>query len=134
MLFRSDERIRSLLCSAFEGGFAASWALIEDYKFPEGITLEDFQEGGRLTTTEYHPSYLLIPFHPGCSIIISDETEAGEEDAKRGELNIETMKKGLQLMATKYPHHFADFVKENDDAITGDVFLQLCLFDDIIYG
>jgi hypothetical protein len=27
-----------------------------------------------------------------------------------------------------------DFIDENDDAITADVFLQFCLFGDVIYG
>jgi hypothetical protein len=37
-------------------------------------------------------------------------------------------------MADKYPRHIADILSENDDATTGDVFLQLCLFGDVVYG
>ena len=32
------------------------------------------------------------------------------------------------------PKHFADAIAENDDAITGDVFLQILAFNDIVYG
>jgi hypothetical protein len=32
------------------------------------------------------------------------------------------------------PRHFADVLNENDDAGTGDVFLQCCLFGEIIFG
>jgi hypothetical protein len=46
-------------------------------------------------------------------------------------MNIES---GLQVMADKYPKHFADFMSEEDDCVTADVFLQCCLFGDIIYG
>jgi hypothetical protein len=44
------------------------------------------------------------------------------------------MVRGLQLMADKYPNHFADFMQENDDATTSDVFLQLSVFGELIFG
>ena len=31
-------------------------------------------------------------------------------------------------------HHRKDFLEENEDAITGDVFLQIACFDEIIYS
>jgi len=37
-------------------------------------------------------------------------------------------------MAEKYPRHFHNFLEENDDAETGDVFIQCCLFGEIVYG
>jgi hypothetical protein len=58
--------------------------------------------------------------------------EAPEEAPKR--LDMAAIKNGLKVMAEKYPHHWQDFVSENDDAITGDVFLQCCLFGEIVYA
>jgi hypothetical protein len=49
-------------------------------------------------------------------------------------LNLRSIKKGLEVFASKYPRHFADFVSENDDASTGDVFLQCCLFGELVFG
>lgn len=49
-------------------------------------------------------------------------------------LNIEDIKKGLKVMAEEQPQHFADFIEGNGDNDTGDVFLQLCLFSDVVYG
>ena len=49
-------------------------------------------------------------------------------------LNIQRIKKGLTVMAKKYPSDFADFIKEDYDQTTGDVFLQCCLFGEVIYG
>ena len=37
-------------------------------------------------------------------------------------------------MMTDAPHHYADAVTESGDAVTGDVFLQLCLFGKVIFG
>ena len=57
----------------------------------------------------------------------------GEEN-KKHKLNIDNITSGLQTMAKKYPEHFADLMSENTDNITSDVFLQCCLFGEVIYG
>ena len=50
-------------------------------------------------------------------------------------LNEDALKKGLDLMVTKkYINHFANFVTEEYDANTADIFLQLCLFGEVLYG
>lgn len=41
---------------------------------------------------------------------------------------------GLSLMSRDYPNHFADFMAENEDAETADVFVQCCIFGNIVYG
>jgi hypothetical protein len=37
-------------------------------------------------------------------------------------------------MAREYGRHFSDMIAENDDATTADVFLQCCLFGELVYG
>lgn len=37
-------------------------------------------------------------------------------------------------MALLYPRHWTNFVTENHDAETADVFLQLVVLKDIVYG
>jgi hypothetical protein len=49
-------------------------------------------------------------------------------------VNMAAMRKGMQDLADKYPRHMADILSGNDDATTGDVFLQLCLFGELVYG
>lgn len=49
-------------------------------------------------------------------------------------ITIENVKKGLELMRDQYPRHWDDLVEENDDLITGDVWLQLTVFQEVIYG
>lgn len=49
-------------------------------------------------------------------------------------ITLADIKKGLDLMKEKYPRHWADLVEENDDLITGDVWLQLTVFGELIYG
>jgi hypothetical protein len=48
-------------------------------------------------------------------------------------LNLESISSGLNAMATECPRHFADFLNERADAITGDAFHQCCLFGELIY-
>lgn len=49
-------------------------------------------------------------------------------------ITIVEVQKGLELMRDQYPRHWADLVEENDDLITGDVWLQLTVFGELIYG
>ena len=123
----TEERIRNLLCGAFEGG-SNYWYYDLDYKMGEGYTIEDFREKGRMTIEEYNQPYLLIPFVEGCAVI------GKYEEGETFELTREKLIKGIQLMPVKCPSHWKDFINENDDAITADVFLQLCLFGEIVYG
>lgn len=127
-----DEKIKGLLCCGFEGGIGY-WAQIEDYKIVKGATYEDFQEGGRFQEPKnyYHPSQL-IPLIEGCAVVIKDiQTHT---DKKTFHLDLKAIHKGLEIMSTKYPEHFGDFLSDNTDAITGDVFIQCCIFGEIIYG
>lgn len=49
-------------------------------------------------------------------------------------LDNEAVRKGLEQMASLAGNHFGDLMQETDDAETADVFLQLCLFGEIVYG
>ena len=64
---------------------------------------------------------------------ISDEAK-GAIRGQTYELSLDKLKAGLQVMASKYPDHFNDVVREMGDAITGDVLVQCALFGDIVYG
>ena len=75
----------------------------------------------------------------GGTLVVYDgyemESELNEgEDPTKHYLTLKDVRKGLRLMKKKYPHHYADLVEENDDAITGDVWLQLAVFGEVIYG
>lgn len=115
------ERLSGLLSCALEGGSNYWYKIVGS-----GAGKADFQ---------YYPdkrfSHIDNPLSTYGFLNIADredETQAGHV------LNLETIHRGLSLMAEKYPSHFQDFINDNDDAETGDVFLQLCLFGEIIYG
>jgi hypothetical protein len=68
------------------------------------------------------------PLNEGNSIgIVSTEPSS---DVFR--LDLKSIRRGLEDLATKYPRHFADLVNEDTDAITANVLLQCCLFGELI--
>lgn len=121
----SSERISTLLCSAFEGG-SIYWAN-DDY-------LVEIDIYDKFIGVEIPKMYdYEFPLYDYGFIAFRQYDENG--------VNIETdyldkraLIKGAKIMAQKYPRHFNDVINYDDDAITGDVYLQCCLFGEIVYG
>jgi len=120
----SNEVAANLLCGAFEGG-SNYWYMIESYKTPE-VTGKPWGE-------EYTPAYISIPFSEDGAVMLVD---CEDEEGDKFTLDKEAVARGKKLLEEdeQYSHHFADVLNENDDACTGDVFLQLCVFGEVIYG
>lgn len=64
------------------------------------------------------------------------ETDTHEEHTLDLTNDSKQVESALGLMLSgKYPmRHITNILHENDDAETADVFVQLCLFGDIVYG
>lgn len=110
-------RIDDLLCSAFENG-SRYWAVCTSSKDPPA-------EQHR-AKVEYNYQKCM---YPGGYCMLRDI-----EAEKTYRLDYTVLLRGLSTFAQKEPKHFADFMSENDDAVTGDVFLQCCLFGEVVYG
>lgn len=105
------KRVEDLLVTAFEGG-SNYWYMIEEKSDPE-VSIYD------------------LPFTNKGFIVISDQEN---KKKKKYTLDKAALQFGLEVMSSKYQQHFSDVIDENDDATTGDVFLQCCLFGEVIYG
>jgi len=129
-------RVEDLLCSAFEHGIGY-WARVADVEWVDGaqyshqlpvrggsVTLEDGDGSGWPKTAR---DYADVSLERGLTYV-------ERELDVRPKLDQETIRRGLQLMATKHSRHWAEFLAENDDAETGDVFVQLCVFGEVIFG
>lgn len=126
------EDIVSLLVSAMEGG-SNYW--IDEVTLNIGdLKREDFtNQNGKyheLYKLAYESVFYAAILVPECSWDIMD----AEDDNKKHTLSRSSFENGLKVMSEKYPHHFNDILAENSDAITGDVFLQCCLFGDVLYS
>ena len=116
----SIQIIKDMIVTAIEGG-SNYWAY---FKFPENWK-------------EKYGSYENIPFEDGNIEVIDIET-----DDVVGVLNIATIQIGLNLMGLykdvkgkEVPErHFNNLTSGNFDAETADVFLQLSVMGEIVYG
>jgi hypothetical protein len=125
-----EQRVKDLMCCAWEGG-SNYWCSFKATRLtPEADALRSDIQQARREAGEDPTFYRWeIPFLPGAAL----ELEA-DDDEMLYTLTREKLIAGLTVMATKYPQHFADVLSENDDAGTGDVFLQCCLFGEIVFG
>ena len=112
-------RVSDLLVGAFEGG-CNYWMETADAVKPTEITYQH-EPGHTWPRYDY-------PLNEGGAV------DCVDDEGNHHRLDLPAIKKGLQLMAEKQPKDFADFMDGNDDASTSDVFVQLCLFGDVIYG
>lgn len=121
----TKERLDDLLCSAFEGG-ASYWAIT-------GVT----QQQKDVVEAEFAYQVCLN----GGEIEVFD---AEEPDKKLGVLNAKRLEVALQCMALgqnekgeskpALKKHFDNFINENDDAETADVFMQMAVMGEIVFG
>jgi hypothetical protein len=134
-----------LLSNAFDGG-SAYWAKIDGMFGPEIPPLWVQRDDGLGGWDRLY----WLPFTDTGEVIIAEKDDddddwggpplnprqltAGNVARPAYSLNIQTITKGLQIMADQYPRHFNNFLDDNADAETGDVFLQCCLFGKLVYG
>ena len=125
----SNEEVANLLCAGMEGGIGY-WAKIVKYDKPAMLTyaLDCFNPDGSPKHLYKHIDY---PLNPGGAVYLMEEEAEVMEPLK---IDREALQDGLEVMAEKYPKHFADFVEGGEDAVTGDVFIQCCVFGRIVYG
>jgi hypothetical protein len=120
------ERISDLLCSALEGG-SNYWYKIRSFHKPAKLTFRCIANSKQVFR------HLDYPLNEGGALMI-ESTE--EPDRPAVKLDLEAIQRGLLKMAEskECAHHWRDFMAGTDDQNTGDVFLQLCLFGEVIYG
>jgi len=115
-----NEKIQDLLITAVEGS-CHYWAR---FQFPE-------------QWQDQYKSYAEIPFKGGQIGVYDLETQE-----LLGYLNLTTIQTGLQLMADRKDtkgkmvpaRHFKALATDNEDGETADVFMQLAVLGEIVYG
>ena len=130
------ERVADLLCGAFEGG--SNWATILQYVVPEAdklYSLKDAETWKSIAGDGTIYKHIQYPLSEGGAVVIQDlEEDESVNEAIKYYLTLAEIRSGLAVMANRFPRHFGDFMNENDDATTADVFLQCCVFGDVIYS
>ena len=115
----SDERIESLLCCAMEGG-SHYWCRIKRYENPDEEPVEY--------------KHLELPLTKRGAVVCVESTDEPLDKLPEWRLDRAAVERGLKLLAAEPPRHWADFIRENEDAATGAVFLQLSMLGEVVYG
>jgi len=120
-----NARVAGLLCTAFEGG-VGYWCRIMGYREPSERRAVLSPDDGRIVR------YADYPLTGGAAVcrLSEEETDEGYSPLV---LDRAAIQRGLALMPQVAPRHWADFLDENEDAETGDVFVQLCLLGEVVY-
>lgn len=111
-----EEIIAGVLCTAIENS-CGYWArVISEQPSPKSYIAEKY----------------LKYFHGGSThfgILNEEGTIEGDYVLDR-----EAIKSGIKIMAEFHSGHLGDFMMEDCDAETADVFLQCCLFGETMFG
>lgn len=115
--------VSDLISTAFEGG-SNYWASVVSTQAPTKITFRS-----ELFASDAEPHrYYDWPLNEGGSVTIDADGES------EGELNLQSIEKGLELLAEKYPDRFVAICDEDYDAEDADVFLQLVILNEVVFG
>ena len=120
----SEEDIASLIVTALEGG-SNYWYCLNGITKYLGTDKQIKQADGQywvLLEERLKEGNLSLPVY-----------DLEDPDTQLGTLTNESIVKALQTMSTDYPIHYKDFVTENYDASTGDVFFQLAVMGDVTF-
>ena len=127
--------VENMLVAAFEGG-CNYWLDQVQTIFPSGHSYEDYKHGGKYHQSDIatEPCYNAWKYEGGKLNLRLQPECLGDHEKIWFVFDYETAIKGFELMREKTPRHWNDMMAQNDDAITADVWLQLCLFGEVVYG
>lgn len=130
-------KVFNLLTSYFEGGIGEGF---RGFVKPSPATIDAIKNSPEYKAIceelgdESEPVCYVAPLIPGHSIGWKMDDPEDCDKIVTKTITLKEIQKGLELMAEKHPRHFGDFIAENDDAITADVFCQLVAYGDVIFG
>jgi hypothetical protein len=120
-----EQRIADLMVTAIETGISRDWC--------GGVYWHSKDYDGDLPQGPDREVWYSLPeTYQG---VFTIEILEGEDDDEQSHIvNREGFEKAFRLMAENHPSHFADFLADNEDADTADVFLQLLALGEVVYG
>lgn len=116
------QRLLDLFITAYEGG-SSYWARLSIIFSEE--TQQKFNAG-------------LSPSEHIFNRMFNDNKEFRVWDAENGDLlgtiSKANLKEGYRLLKAEHESHYADILNENWDATTADIFMQLSVMQEIVFG
>jgi hypothetical protein len=122
----SEEMVRDLLISALEGG-SNYWVCIED---ANGASAARYLSDVPLTAD----GFLIITAPSNRQGLREVRFDEKNHDMLPAFLDRKAIVRGLEVMHRDHGAHYGEMISGGGDATTGDVFLQCCLYGDVIFG
>lgn len=124
-----EKDIAHLLNSGYRG--ISYWCPRQPFKYIKPKIVKPVMDAGEKNAKVWVMEDYPLLKGGAVEFFTSDDHTGGKTKCR---LSRKTIARGLLLMAKKpYTHHFAAFMQENFDEITGDVFIQLSVFGKIEY-
>lgn len=125
-------RVCDLFVAVFDSGASNSWIHGCEYEMPEDPDWSWCSQEEREDWAVARLVYVAPMCGGHIDFVLFNEDETGPGKTVR--IGRDEFLKGLATMAKESPKHFMDFVNEDDDAITSDVFAQYCVLGEAPYG
>ena len=116
----ADQMIEDQIVCALEGG-SNYWYYLPDLSMIKGIKSGE-PLAIRLTDAVLNHG-IVVPVY-----------DIDDEDELLGELSRDSIQKALDIMSKDYPDAFAEVLNESGDANTADIFFQLSVMGEIVFG
>jgi hypothetical protein len=141
--FISKMRMSELLTTAWEGG-SNYWVEVAEYIPPEGMSMKELhakawealpaEEKEFWKTPKGVPLYAMLPFLPP-SIKWKVAFKPNEPDgAEVAHLTPDNMRTAVERLGKDYKHIVKNIMEENYDAGDADAWLQMAIFNEVIFG
>lgn len=125
----TQENLENWLAGALEGG-SNYWYMINDYDktgFDKKLsTLDNFAKSLIETPNYSIKIYDIETFY--------EDEDSDPEESFLGEITLENIVKGLDLMKANYNEMYERMISGDWDADDADVWLQLSVMGDVVYG
>lgn len=143
--FLSKKDMSDLLVTAWEGG-SNYWVDVAEYKTPKGMTWDELEklawenlpqeEKDFWKKPEGVPFYAMMAFLPPSVKwkVKFVPNEVVKEEGEKYYLTPENMREAAPKVAKEYPHIFKRIKEGQFDAGDADVWLQMAIFGEVIFG
>ncbi len=118
----SSQRVCDMVVTAFEGGISYWCANVR--------LVAHKAERSKAVPWYSEPGLYDLPF----TLEVEESDPSGDDDDGIYFVTDKDFAKGFEVMAEKYPWHFNNFMNDNEDAETADVWFQCIVFGEIVYG
>ena len=121
-----EQTFIDVILTALEGG-SNEWYWLDEIEFPEWVN-------PKLFFSEKVGQALYA--NKGWTVPVYDKEEWTYEDSGEalGILSYESCQKGFDLMSVDYPEELNRIITEQYDALDADIFFQLAVMGEIVYG